>query len=139
MKINKLYIAILLSGGIALQGCKDNNFLDVPSKEYVEAEDSEEIYTPEQFVNGVYGMFTDWDYSFSYIGITDMLSDNADKGSSATDAGGDKLSLDELTYTSTTGSFLSMWTRWYKSIGRATQAIAYTEKFGLTEIGRAHV
>lgn len=133
MKINKLYIAILLSAGITLQGCKDNSFLDVPSRENVEANDSEQVFTPEQFVNGVYGMFTSWDYSFSYIGITDMISDNADKGSSATDNGGDKADLDNLTYTTTTGSFKSMWTHWYKSIGRATQAIEYTEKFGLTD------
>jgi hypothetical protein len=133
MKINKLYIAILLSAGIALQGCKDNNFLDVPSRERVEADDSETPYTPEQFVNGIYGMFTEWDYSFSFLGITEIISDNADKGSSSTDAGGDKLLLDNLTYTSTAGSFQALWVRWYKSIGRASQAIEFIEKAGLTD------
>lgn len=133
MKINKLYIAILLSAGLTLHSCKDSKFLDVPSKENVEAEDSGTVYTPEQFVNGVYGMFTDWDYAFSFLGITEMISDNADKGSSATDSGGDKLLLDNLTYTSTAGSFQSMWARWYKSIGRATRAIEYTEEYGLTD------
>ncbi|HAL52489.1 MAG TPA: RagB/SusD family nutrient uptake outer membrane protein [Sphingobacterium sp.] len=133
MKINKLYIAILLSAGIALQGCKDNNFLDVPSRERVEADDSETPYTPEQFVNGIYGMFTEWDYSFSFLGITVIISDNADKGSSSTDAGGDKLLLDNLTYTSTAGSFQALWVRWYKSIGRASQAIEFIEKAGLTD------
>lgn len=133
MKINKLYIAIVLSAGLILHSCKDSKFLDVPSKENVEAEDSGTVYTPEQFVNGVYGMFTDWDYAFSFLGITEMISDNADKGSSATDSGGDKLLLDNLTYTSTAGSFQSMWARWYKSIGRATRAIEYTESYGLTD------
>ncbi|MDF2475954.1 MAG: RagB/SusD family nutrient uptake outer membrane protein [Sphingobacterium sp.] len=133
MKINKLYIAIALSAGLTLHSCKDSKFLDVPSKENVEAEDSGTVYTPEQFVNGVYGMFTDWDYAFSFLGITEMISDNADKGSSATDSGGDKLLLDNLTYTSTAGSFQSMWARWYKSIGRATRAIEYTESYGLTD------
>ncbi|MFU1856858.1 RagB/SusD family nutrient uptake outer membrane protein [Sphingobacterium sp. NGMCC 1.201703] len=133
MKINKLYIAIVLSAGLTLHSCKDSKFLDVPSKENVEAEDSGTVYTPEQFVNGVYGMFTDWDYAFSFLGITEMISDNADKGSSATDSGGDKLLLDNLTYTSTAGSFQSMWARWYKSIGRATRAIEYTEEYGLTD------
>lgn len=133
MKINKLYIAVLLTSGFVLQSCKDNSFLDVPSKERVEAEDSETVNTPEQFVNGIYGMFTDWDYAFSFLGVTEIISDNADKGSSSTDAGGDKLLLDNLTYTSTAGSFLSMWKRWYKSIGRASQAIDYTEKYGLTD------
>lgn len=133
MKINKLYIAILLSAGMALQGCKDNNFLDVPSRERVEADDSETPYTPEQFVNGIYGMFTEWDYSFSFLGITEIISDNADKGSSSTDAGGDKLLLDNLTYTSTAGSFQALWVRWYKSIGRASQAIEFIEKADLTD------
>lgn len=133
MKINKLYIAIVLSAGLTLHSCKDSKFLDVPSKENVEAEDSGTVYTPEQFVNGVYGMFTDWDYAFSFLGITEMISDNADKGSSSTDSGGDKLLLDNLTYTSTAGSFQSMWARWYKSIGRATRAIEYTESYGLTD------
>lgn len=133
MKINKLYIAIVLSAGLTLHSCKDSKFLDVPSKENVEAEDSGTVYTPEQFVNGVYGMFTDWDYAFSFLGITEMISDNADKGSSSTDSGGDKLLLDNLTYTSTAGSFQSMWARWYKSIGRATRAIEYTETYGLTD------
>ena len=133
MKINKLYIALLLGAGITLQGCKDNDFLDVPSRENVEADDSGVVYTPEQFVNGVYGMFTDWDYAFSFLGITEMISDNADKGSSSTDSGGDKSLLDKLTYTSTAGSFQSMWSRWYKSIGRADRAIEYIEKYGLTD------
>src|SRR5690606_7208658 len=123
----------LLSAGMALQGCKDNNFLDVPSRERVEADDSETPYTPEQFVNGIYGMFTEWDYSFSFLGITEIISDNADKGSSSTDAGGDKLLLDNLTYTSTAGSFQALWVRWYKSIGRASQAIEFIEKAGLTD------
>lgn len=133
MKINKFYIALLLGAGIPLQGCKDNNFLDVPSRERVEADDSESPYTPEQFVNGIYGMFTEWDYSFSFLGITEIISDNADKGSSSTDAGGDKLLLDNLTYTSTAGSFEALWKRWYKSIGRATQAIEFIEKAELTD------
>ena len=45
MKINKLYIAIAITAGVTLQGCKDSKFLDVPSREIVEAEDSGEVYT----------------------------------------------------------------------------------------------
>ena len=121
-------VAVLL-----LQACDQSDFLDVPSQETVEAKDSDEVFTPEQFVNGVYGMFTDWDYAFSFLGITEILSDNADKGSSPTDPGADKDVLDNLTYTATVGSVSAMWTKWYKTIGRATQAISYTEEFGLTD------
>lgn len=132
MKIKLLNIALLSATGLLLSGCAED-FLDVPSQEIVEAEHSGENYTPEAFVNGIYGMFTDWNYAFSYLGITEIISDNADKGSSTTDNGGDKDILDNLTFTSTAGSLSAMWEHWYKSIGRATQAIAYTEEYELED------
>ncbi|VTP98636.1 hypothetical protein [Sphingobacterium daejeonense] len=82
---------------------------------------------------GVYGMFTDWNYGFAYMGITEIISDNSDKGSSPTDTGTDKDILDNLTFTSTASSFASMWEQWYKSIGRATNSIQFTEEYGLTD------
>jgi hypothetical protein len=113
--------------------CSDNDFLNVDSRERIEAQDSEENYTPEQFLTGVYGMFTDWDYAFSFLAVTEIISDNADKGSSPGDTGADKNLFDELTFTSTAGSLSAMWSRWYKTIGRATQSIEYTENYGLTD------
>lgn len=130
--MKKIYIGILSILSLAfLSGCSD--FLNPDSREKVDAGDSDEVYTPEMFINGTYGMFTDWDYAFSYLAITDMVSDNSDKGSSPGDPGGDKQLFDDLTYTSTAGSLESMWKRWYKTIGRATQAIEYTESYGLTD------
>ncbi|NLJ00885.1 MAG: RagB/SusD family nutrient uptake outer membrane protein [Bacteroidales bacterium] len=126
-----LYITFIAAGILFLSSCSD--FLDVDSQERIEAEDSEENYTPEQFVTGVYGMFTDWDYAFSFLAVTEIISDNADKGSSPADTGADKNLFDELTFTSTAGSLSAMWSRWYKTIGRATQAIDYTESYGLTD------
>ncbi len=117
---------------LVLTACNED-FLDIKSRETVEAADSDEVYEPEAYVNGVYGMFTDWDYAFSYLGITEIVSDNANKGSSPTDTGSDKDLFDNLTYTSTAGSLKAMWEHWYKSIGRATQAIKYTEEYGLTD------
>jgi len=128
----KKYYKSLFLIVLVLAGCSDD-FLDVASRETVEAEDSKDVYTPDMYVNGVYGMFTDFDYAFAYLGITEILSDNADKGSSTTDTGTDKDILDNLTYTSTTPSFESMWEQWYKAIGRATQSIEYTEEYGLTD------
>lgn len=132
MKTKILNFSLVAALGLMTQSCT-KDFLDVPSKEIVEAEDSNVVYEPESFVNAIYGMFTDWNYAFSFLGITEIISDNADKGSSPTDTGTDKDILDNLTYTSTAGSFAAMWEHWYKSIGRATQAIEYTENFGLTD------
>lgn len=126
------YIGIMVTGLTFLgSACKDSDFLDVKSREKIEAKDSQENITPEQMVNGIYGSFTDWDYAFSFLGITEIISDNADKGSSPTDGGGDKDLLDNLTYTSTVGSISAMWSRWYKTIGRASQSIKYTSEYGL--------
>lgn len=132
MKINKIYTAILAALVLTATSC-DDDFLDVDSQETVEASDSDAIYEPEAFVNGIYGMFTEWDYAFSFLGITEIISDNADKGSSPTDSGSDKNVLDELSYNSSSGSLSAMWTRWYKSVGRASQAIEYIENYGLTD------
>jgi hypothetical protein len=130
--MKKIYIGIL---SIALiffaSGC--SGFLDVDSQERVEEGDKEDVYTPEMFVNGVYGMFTDWDYAFSFLAITEMISDNADKGSSPSDPGGDKQLFDNLTFTSGAGSIDAMWIRWYKTIGRATKAIEFAESYGLED------
>lgn len=133
MKRNKIYIASVMALSLGITSCADD-FLNVDSRETVEAQHKDVTYEPEAFITGVYGMFTEWDYAFSFLGITEMLSDNADKGSSLTDKGTDKDVLDDLTYNAgNAGSFHAMWTRWYKSIGRATLAIEYTENFGLTD------
>ncbi|MAN26945.1 MULTISPECIES: RagB/SusD family nutrient uptake outer membrane protein [Mesonia] len=130
----KLYtkIAIGILAGVAIISCSDD-YLEVDARENIEASDSNENITPEQFVNGIYGMYTDWDYAFAWLGITEIISDNADKGSSPTDTGADKNLLDNLTFTSTAPSVRSMWTRWYKTIGRASYSIAFTRDYGLED------
>lgn len=131
MKIQYKKIACLLFAMSVLTGCDD--YLDVDSREKIDAEDQTDLTTPEAFVNGIYGMMTEFDYAFAYLGITEILSDNADKGSSPSDNGTDKRELDDLLFTSSTSSFTAMWTNWYKSIGRASYAIEYTESFGITD------
>jgi hypothetical protein len=131
MKINYKKIVCLSFALGVLVGCDD--FLDVDSREKITEEDSGENLEPIAFVNGIYGMMTEWDYAFSYLGITEIISDNADKGSSPGDPGGDKGLLDGLTFTATAGSVEAMWTNWYKAIGRATYSIGYTESYGLTD------
>lgn len=124
----------LLAGGLlmGLSSCT-SDYLDVDSREDIDAVDAETVYDPVMFVNGIYGMLTEWDYAFSWLGVTEIISDNADKGSSVTDVGTDKLILDNLEHTSATGSISAMWTNFYKSIGRANISIQYTENFGLTD------
>lgn len=134
MKINiKNIQGLLFLGLLSITVSCNEDYLDVSSREELEQEDSVTV-TPEQMVNGVYGMLTDWAYAFSYLGVTEIISDNADKGSSTTDTGADKDVLDALTFTSTAGSVSAMWIQWYKTVNRATTAIAYTENYGLTDV-----
>lgn len=132
MKKNIFKYAIA-AGTLMLSVSCTSDFLDVDSRDKVDQADAAEVYEPEMLVNGIYGMLTDWDYAFSWLGVTEIISDNADKGSSPTDGGSDKLILDNLDHTSATGSISAMWTRFYKTIGRANLSIKYTEEYGLTD------
>ncbi|MFB9053213.1 RagB/SusD family nutrient uptake outer membrane protein [Formosa undariae] len=133
MKNNIKHIQILFSIGLLLitVSCSED-YLNVDSRDQLEQDDTETV-TPKEMVNGAYGMLTEWDYAFSYLGITEIISDNADKGSSSTDSGSDKDVLDALTFTSSAGSVLGMWQNWYKSVNRASIAIEYAENYGLTD------
>ena len=122
-KISLLFILFVF-----IASC-DEDYLEVDSRADIEFEDTGVVVTPQQMVTGVYGRFTGFSYAFSYLGITEIISDNADKGSSPGDTGTDKHLLDGLTHTTSTPSVRAMWTEWYKSIGRATVAIDYTQNF----------
>lgn len=126
-------IKYLFVGSLFVRFSCTSDFLDVDSREDVDVADATTTYDPVVLVNGIYGELTEWDYAFSWLGVTEIISDNADKGSSPTDAGSDKLILDNLEHTAATGSIDAMWTRFYKTIGRANQSIKYTENYGLTD------
>ncbi len=80
----------------------------------------------EGFSNSVYAKFLDWNLSsFAWVGITNIISDDADKGSSPGDAGGDKDLLDKLDITATGSSFNDVWQGSYQGINRANQALEY--------------
>ena len=126
-------IKYLFVGSLFVSFSCTSDFLDVDSREDVDVADATTTYDPVVLVNGIYGELTEWDYAFSWLGVTEIISDNADKGSSPTDGGSDKLILDNLEHTAATGSIDAMWTRFYKTIGRANQSIKYTENYGLTD------
>lgn len=129
--MKKIYIGIISALCLfSLSGCSD--FLDEQSRENLADEDKDAV-SVEQLLTGAYGQFGTWEYAFSYLGITEIISDNSDKGSAPGDAGGDKEQLDMLTYTSSAGSIFEMWNRWYKAIGKATQAIDFARNANLSD------
>lgn len=118
---------VVLIVSVFFLGCDD--FVEEVEIVDPTAEESGEDFQPIQFVTGVYGRHTDFAYAFSFLGITEIISDNADKGSAPTDTGADKDQLDGLTHTPSSVSIRAMWTQWYKAIGRASLAIEFTESF----------
>lgn len=131
MKISYKNTVFLLLAIAGLNSCSED-FLEVDSRDRIAQEDAD-VVTPEMMVNGVYGKLTNWDYAFSYLGITEIISDNADKGSSPSDTGTDKTALDNLEHTTSAASVDAMWQNWYQAIFRATEAIQYTEEYGLED------
>ncbi len=85
-----------------------------------------------QLVNGVYNKNLDYNTnSFSWIGITSITSDDADKGSTPGDTGADKDKLDALTFNASGLSFLDVWEARYQGIGRANKALFYLEQLSI--------
>ena len=126
-------IKYFIAGSLPASVSCTSDFLDVDSRQDVDVADATTTYDPVMLVNSIYGEMTEWDYAFSWLGVTEIISDNADKGSSPTDGGSDKLILDNLEHTAATGSIDAMWTRFYKTIGRANLSIRYTENYELTD------
>ncbi len=87
-----------------------------------------------KFVNSCYGQLIDWQVSvFSWIGISSITSDDADKGSDPGDLGADKDQMDNLTYSPTSLSVAEVWNGNYLGIGRCNQAVENVPKFNIPQ------
>lgn len=119
---------MLLAAGTFTQSCKDE-FIDVSPSESMTVGDIEKFNNNDgatYFVNSIYAKFLDWNMStFAWIGVTSIVSDDADKGSSSGDNGSDKDILDALKFTATTPSFKELFASNYQGINRANQALLY--------------
>ena len=76
-----------------------------------------------QATNAVYNMLRRWEtHVFSYIGMTDIVSDDADKGSTPNDATF-LLELDNFTFDASNVAPQTVWRGYYSAIYRANLAI----------------
>lgn len=120
--------ASLVLAALCTQSCR-NDFLDQKPTEAISTSDLSLLNNDagaESFVTAIYSKFLNWNMdSFSWIGVTSIASDEADKGSSPGDSGGDKNLLDALNFNATSGSFQDVWNGNYQVINRANQALQY--------------
>ena len=76
-----------------------------------------------QAVTGVYNQLRQWQtHVFAYIGMTDIVSDDSDKGSLPSD-GFFLQELDQFTYTTTNNGPANVWSGYYTGIFRSNLAI----------------
>ncbi len=108
---------------MVLAGC--NNFLDQkPLAEQTAATFFEDQQDAIEATNATYSTLREWGvHVFSWIGMTDIVSDDANKGSTPTDAPF-LLEMDNLTFTASNSAFSDTWSGYYKGIYRANLAIA---------------
>lgn len=130
MKKNKIVLVslMLLGLGAVNQSCS-NDFIEVAPSESMTIGELQKFNNNDgatYFVNSIYAKFLDWNMStFAWIGVTSIVSDDADKGSSPGDSGSDKDILDALKFTATTPSFKELFASNYQGINRANQALQY--------------
>ncbi|MCV6630133.1 MAG: RagB/SusD family nutrient uptake outer membrane protein [Flavobacteriaceae bacterium] len=98
------------------------DFIDVDTNQETESALTEDSAT--ELVNAIYNHLLQWSMSsFSWNGVSSIVSDDADKGSDPGDTGTDKHLLDALQLDPTILSIAEVWSAHYAGIQRANQAL----------------
>lgn len=124
--MKKIYISMFVLSVYFFSGCS-NDYLDVDQTESISTKDIALFNNDEgatTFVTAVYSKFLEWNMtSFSWIGVSSIASDDADKGSSPGDTGSDKDVMDALTYNASSPSTSEIFSANYEGINRCNQAL----------------
>lgn len=125
MKINKF---LLIASIIILTLSCEDDFLDViPNAPTPEIALSDPEVAPE-VVNAIYDVLQGFNFnSPPYYGVSEIASDNANKGSSPGDTGAFQQALDDFDFNPTTAAFDLLWESHFQGIGRANQALGFLE------------
>ena len=120
MKKLKILLPLLL---LIVSSCKDS-FFEVTPRGQLTAENF--FQTQEHAMlatNAVYNVMRNWEiHVFAYVGCTDILSDDADKGSEPNDAVF-LLEMDNLLFDAANIAPKTLWDGYYRAIFRANIAI----------------
>lgn len=131
-------ILSILTGSLILNSCK-SDFLDVPLQGLPTAETDPNL--AQNLVIGVYNSLMLGEafgaqgdaHGIAFVSATNIISDDADKGSTASDQAGTVGVLDNFTHTPTNLFVQSLWAGHYNGIAKANNAIAIVEKSQLPD------
>lgn len=125
-RASSITLAVLFAFCTALVSCSD--FLDVDVQGGVTTESDPEL--AQKLVTGVYNSLLLGDsfgngdiHGFGFISVSNIMSDDADKGSTASDQAPTTGQLDNFTHTPTNKFAESLWNGHYRGIGSANQAL----------------
>jgi len=133
--INHIIVIISASLVITLASCSES-WLDPAPENLLITEDSTFIdnQNAERFVNACYNQLLQWNVTtFSWLGMSSITSDDADKGSDPGDLGTDKDQMDDLTYSPTSLSIEEVWFGNFNGVTRCNQAIDNVPKYDISE------
>lgn len=112
-----------------------SNYLDVKPQGQIDQEASAlDPATAQKLVIGVYN--TMWEgnmHGFSFVQMTNIASDDADKGSSVGDDLPNSGALDNLTMDASVNTLNAIWSTFYLGVARANQALSTLEGSNLEE------
>lgn len=124
------FVAVVLAA-ITMSSCKKSWLSPAPENQLI-TQDSTFINpaNAQRFVNACYIELLQWEEtSFSWVGVSSITSDDADKGSDPGDLGSDKDQMDNFTYTSTAGSVSEAWVGNFHGVSYCNQALANVPKY----------
>ncbi|MEZ0484631.1 RagB/SusD family nutrient uptake outer membrane protein [Fibrella aquatica] len=123
LKRFRLPLSVLLLG-TGMVACTD--FLNTPPQGLLgEAAVRNDPAAAQSLVTGIYNSM--WEgglHGFDYVGMTNIASDDADKGSSPADGANTFGTLDNLNPTPGVGNLNNVWATYFRAIARANQALA---------------
>lgn len=132
----KAFYSCLAACGLLWMTTACEKFLDEPPQGAITEEAIRTTPSAaEDLVTGVYNALWDGDvHGFNYVGVTNIASDDADKGSSPADGVTSFGRLDQLDMDASVGILNSVWSGYYRSIARANQAL---QKIPLSPVAEA--
>ncbi len=133
-KIVTLSVAAIF---VVLQGCKKSYLEVAPQGQLTEEQALIDPGAADKLVGGVYNsLYLQGTVGLRYLILTEMASDNTDKGSTPSDAGFDGNQIDEFTFTPNNSNFDEVWKAHYIGITRANKALQILDQSTFDETTR---